>query len=120
MNKTGWKVVKRADNGDFKSSRIMKGWRWCVSYGVGKRSTGRHGTPVLAFRTRANARRFKDFGDLVFKATLENPEPIDSLEYYIFTQNFAVFWKQVKARQGPADAPDGTLACDAITLLERA
>ena len=118
MEKLGWKVVRRDDNGDFQSSRMRKSLGWCVPYKVGVRSTGCHGTPVLAFRTRATARNFQGIGDLLFKAGLENPRPIERLENWLHPEAFSSFWKQ-KGR-GVLIAPDGTLVCDAITLLEPA
>lgn len=124
MDKVGWKVVCRAKNGHFQSARIKKSW-WCISYAVGKRSTGRHGTPVLAFSTRADARVFKDREDLIFKANLENPRPITRIAYWLRVASFASFWylegrkARWKKQNGVGSyAPDGTLACDAITLLE--
>lgn len=123
MRKIGWKVVKPRDEAF--CSAVIKNGPWSCRYAVGERTTGRTGTPVLAFRTRDAARRFKRThvlqgqGHVVFRARLENPHPQSVI--------VPVYWPYVGFRRfwdgdpyEATSAPDGTLACDAITLLERA
>lgn len=123
----GWKVVRRNLNGDFQSARINAFFmgmprycNWSVIYKPSFRSTGWQGTPLLAFRTRAYARSFKDKDDIVFRAELENPRPIDQISYWRDPEGFASFWNRPDEQHTCWYAPPGTLACDAITLLEPA
>lgn len=115
----GWKVVNECANGDFTSAIMFSSSKWCVLYVVGKPTTGINGTPVLAFRTREQARIFKAWGQPVFRARLDNPRPQKWIATYYHPSTFAHFWLS-KAQRRFSRAPEGTLACDAITLLERA
>ena len=123
MNKAGWKVVRERD-GAFCSAVFSVG-PWSCRYAVGKRTVGINGTPVLAFRTRYAARRFRGYNLIpgaslaVFKAKLENPRPQPSIASPALPGLFKQFWEGIFYNL-PPPAPDGTLACDAITLLEPA
>ena len=116
----GWKVVQEYSDGTL-GSAVLCG-DWAVTYEIGARTTGRKGTPVLAFRTRRQARRFKKFAALyypcLFKARLENPRTQDFIAPVTLTEEFAAFWGG--DHSSAIGAPTGTLACDSITLLEPA
>lgn len=115
----GWKVVSYDKKGGLQSARMMKGrGGWGVSYAVGKRTVGKRGTPVLAFRTLGAAHGFS--GDVIFKAELENPRPVVTLAFWLAPESFVAFWKSGKEAGPEWATPFGTLACDAITLLEPA
>ena len=112
----GWKVVRKAPGGTFSSAVAIRAWS--RRYGIGERTSGHRGTPVLGFRTRQNARDFRRIyrlGDYVFRARLENAR---SQKTVSTTEEFSQFWAGTE--RFDTIAPDGTLACDAITLLERA
>ena len=120
MDKIGWKVVNRYYTGSLRSAVAIG--TWSRTYAIGERTVGRDGTPVLAFRTRQAARDFYAHTALsnlrVFKAELDNPRPQDRISEPFIQMDYAAFWAGVEV--GSMLAPYGTLACDAITLLERA
>ena len=119
--KIGWKVVTKRDSGELTSAIIGvgAGSAWCVTYTVGKPTVGRDGTPVLAFRTRQQAQAFKSRGQPIFKAQLDNPRPQSWIASSHRPSTFRCFWRST-SQDRYGFAPDGTLACDAITLLEPA
>jgi hypothetical protein len=117
MNTIGWKVVSRNADGTL-GSAICRGL-WARVYTVNQRVTGYAGTPVLAFSTRKAARSFKYYrSHRVFKALLENPWQRRYIARPWEPGSFEGFW--ASSNLAPHHAPDGTLACDAITLLEQA
>ena len=115
----GWKVVTKHIDGKLTSAIIRPASPWCATYVFGKPTTGRDGTPVLAFRTRQQARQFAAGGQLVLKAELDNPRSQGWVATYYAPQSFGRFWRS-KNQNRYSRAPSETLACDAITLLERA
>ena len=118
MNKIGWKVVRENADGAFVSA-LNHGTVWSCQYAVGQRTVGRAGTPVLAFRTRKAARKFALSSAFpVFRARLENSRRQKCVAVPWCSSLFEAFWAGGPQERRPA--PDGTLACDAITLLERA
>lgn len=123
MGKTGWKVVKKRDEAF--CSAVFPIGPWSCRYAVGERTKGLNNTPVLAFRTRQAARNFRHHnvlpggGHIVFKAQLENPRPQYTIAATSRPEAFRDFWRGTLF-YSPNIAPDGTLACDAITLLEPA
>ena len=118
MDKMGWKVVRKNNDGSFESA-VVSG-KWSRPYATGSRVVGLKDTPVLAFRTRQTARDFYRFGasQIIFRALLENPQSQDFIADPFFPLEFHRFWRGGHTDNFPA--PDGTLACDAITLLEPA
>lgn len=121
MDKIGWKVVYKNSGGSLQSAVVVGDW--CLGYEIGKRTTGRGDTPVLAFRSRESARLFKHSncwsGGHVFKAKLDNPRPQKLVAEPTYPHTFKAFWEQGLAASN-RQAPTGTLACNAITLLEPA
>ena len=122
MNKTGWKVVSRSVSGDLISARIPQDSAWCVTYPVGVRTEGRAGTPVLVFNSQRAAKEFAYSRQPIYKARLENPRRIRSLVQIWNRQFFGRFWRREETPDWDSifSSPPGTLACDAITLLEPA
>ena len=118
MDKIGWKVVEKKTDGRL-TSYVLTDSVWTVEYQVGKRVVGRNGTPLLAFSSRAKARAF---GHNVFKAQLEGTRPVETIMYADMSHLFGRFWTAPNTLDWPSSTqpPDGTLACDAITLLEPA
>jgi hypothetical protein len=116
MDKAGWKVV-RERGGELQSAVVLGPWN--CTYAVNQRVTGHAGTPVLAFSTRKAAREFRFWeGHRVFKALLENPRLQRYIAFPWELGGFEDFWTNLR---GPSRfAPEGTLACDSITLLEPA
>lgn len=118
----GWKVVCKLNDGSLGSAVQLAGWSRL--YAAGKRTTGLDGTPVLAFRTRAAARRFQPrlahATFPLFKARLENPRPQPRIAPPWVEKGYSLFWEGTLPYPEDAESPDGTLACDAITLLEPA
>ena len=127
-DRIGWKVVSRGRNGVLTSAIIGRGSPWCATYVVGRPTTGRAGTPVFAFRTREQARRFAvayqlvvraELDTLVVKAELDNPRTQRKIATYYAPQGFSHFWESKDQSRYSSDSPAGTLVCDAITLLPR-
>ena len=121
MNKIGWKVVAPGKNGGFRSAITTHGdLKWVRPYAVGQRTVGCEGTPLLAYRTRRAARAFFSGSGYyrVFKARLENPRPQKRIAPPFCVSAYKKFW--TGSLNYEVDAPTGTLACDAITLLELA
>lgn len=120
MDKMGWKVVYRNGDGALESATAVG--CWIRAYATGERTVGFNDTPVLAFRTRQAARGFQRQFTLkakvhIFRAQLENPHPQEHVAI-CNPHKFKGFWDGKP--DFAVDAPDGTLACDAITLLEPA
>ena len=115
----GWKVVKKTGTG-FKSA-VVEG-PWMCTYVINEPTEGHKGTPILAFSTRRQARALRgdaDHGLRVFKAEMKNPRPQRQIAYPWSWDEFEKFWQDGRCRT-TLSAPNGTLACDAITLLEPA
>lgn len=100
----GYKVVRRVIRSDVAAllSAAVRSPDWSVVYTPGYPSYGRQGTPLFAFDSLPNATRFRDRnynGDRmeIWQARLARPRRGSQLFEILV----------------------GTLACDAVTLLER-
>ena len=137
-----WKVVK--ENNEILESAIVDGTAWSYTYKKNEITQFCRFAPGLAFNEYTHAKKFCELhkqhkGILqIWKATADVlPHPVNSILPYLFVtvtnpgwkNPIAVFWKSnrwhepgdayVKGGDYIADAPEGTVACLSITLLER-
>ena len=115
----GYKVVRQRERYGTRSlvSGAVYDSDWIVAYAPGFPSYGRGGSPLFAFDSLPHARAFAREQPLnrcqVWKANLRRPKVRKRLASWVY--NYLSFW--AGRRRNTFQAPAGTLACEAITLL---
>lgn len=120
---TVYKVVRKTNTGGHESAMAYGVLR--RAYSTNEWTRGHRGTPVMAFRTFKEARRFKAgrYRLEVWKAKAVRPRTL-SLVSSLAVFSILPFWKRIAGKQwwrldwvdDSRNAPGGTLACEAIKL----
>lgn len=118
---TVFKVVYREDG---RLYSVFAGRPLEREYKEGEWTKGYKGTPVLAFSDRATAERWgRGTNREVWLAEAQEPAALDVVCSLMNPLNILAFWKLYTgaplATAPLTSAPDNTVACQAIRLVER-
>jgi hypothetical protein len=97
------------------------------TYSTTEWTQGVNSTPVMAFETRRSAKNFANGWDEVWLAKVRRPRKLARITYCDSRKDaMLAFWAGIKGKRwstlrndGSVEAPDGTVACEAIRLVRK-
>lgn len=95
--------------------------KYCIQYKVGEPTFPfQQGTKIFVFDSFENAQKFAYTTEIIFKVTAKNPRPAKTIAER--WPDLDRFWTAKQLREHTTKfgiAPNGTIFCDSITLIEK-